>query len=125
MTSDLSPEGSPFKPVDETTWAHELILAYAQDNLDVIGEIVPQKEDLEFWQDISRVNGLSDDALSVELADQFGDEAALADVTVSLANASSVQQQFEILRPLSTGQKASLLELTTRLLAEHNREQQA
>ena len=116
MTTDFSPEGSPFKPIDETSWAHEFILADEQSNLDVLTKVLAFDEIPEFARVAEEVRELTDDALSAELADQFKDETALGDIMASLSYAQNLDEQFEVVAELTPGQKATLLELSSRLI---------
>jgi hypothetical protein len=122
MTSDFSPEGSPFRPVDETTWALELLKADEQDNLDVIRQVIRPEEETEFTQAQDDFAGLSDDELSVAVADAFEDESTFSDILAGLGYADNVEQQFATIGMLTVRQKAGLLVLLTRIWGE---EQQA
>ena len=117
MTSDLSPEGSPFKPIDEKTWALELIQAAEQGNLDEVRRVVSEDEEADFLSAKRDFEDLSDNDLNLVLFELFQDEDTLDNLQQWLADAKSKEEQLEIVSTFDTKQKAGLVVQATRVIA--------
>jgi hypothetical protein len=100
MSSDFSPEGSPFKPIEPNTWTLELLSALEQGNLSTQNEVIQPGQEEIWWSDAEWWSRYDDDVLRNRVTDELGGEEGLKEVEERLALSHDVSEQFGIVASL-------------------------